>query len=143
MHIRQTMLECVFSAICVLDIPTPPLRVSKKAPDLRTASAAMQSHCWYHTPTSISGVAQELLHPAFLVAAEPEAGDAPDSRLLLCRRQRPYVWHQWGSTPPVCISSWFTSPRLSRNRGSSCILLLMLPCSVAAPHSSHHLRSCF
>lgn len=78
------MQEHVISAVCILAIPIPPLRVAVEAPGLRTASAAEQSRCWCHGPAGTMGlgVAQELLPPAFPVAAEPGAGAAPNSKLL-------------------------------------------------------------
>ena len=78
------MLEHVISRVCILGIPISPLGVAGEAPGLRTASAAEQNCCWCHAPASTVGlgVAEELLPPAFPVAAEPGAGAAPGSRLL-------------------------------------------------------------
>lgn len=99
------MLELVISAVCISGIPIPPLGVAGEVPGVITASAAEQSHYWYHVPASTMGlgVAQGLLPPSFPVAAEPRAGAAPNSKLLpLCKRGTPCLAP--AETQPSCLS---------------------------------------
>lgn len=69
----------------------------------RWAELLLEPCCCKHC-----GAAQELLTPAFPVAAEPEAGAVPDSRLwLLWESRSPCqgTWCQRGPSPPACLSS--------------------------------------
>lgn len=129
------VLEHVISAVCILGIPIPTLRAAEETPGLRTSSAAEQSCCWSHAAAST--VAQEMFTPVFPVAAEPGAGAVRDSRL----------WPLWESrslvpagTQPSCLPQLlFTLPSPTCTRSRCHNLLLILLCSVAAPHSSRDL----
>lgn len=138
------MLECVISAVCLLGIPIPPLTGWQGRTWAQNSFCSEQSHCWCHAPANTMRleVAQEWFPPAFPVAAVAVcAGAASTSGPH--EIQKPHNWHQWVPSPPACLCSWFMwwSPICAR--GSSCNLFLISPCSVAASHSPHDLRSCF
>lgn len=137
--------EHVIPAVCVLGNPIPTLRVAEESPGLRPVSAAEQSCCWSHAAASAVGLVQDCwLLPfqlmlslgleLFLTAALAPVGDKEAMPKNLVPAE----------TQPSCLPQLlFTLPSPTCTRSRCHNLLLILLGSVAAPHSSHDLKSCF
>lgn len=141
------VLERVISAVCILGNSIPTLRVAEEAPGLRAASRAEQSCCWSHAAASTPGLG--LAQGCWLLPFQLMLSLGLELFLTAgpgsCGRKGGHAKEPGASRDPALLPAQLLltlpSPTCTRSRCHN--LLLILLCSVAAPHSSHGLKSHF